>query len=132
MVPIPTPVGMPTRLLEYEVVYIKEGARQLEQRVDPPNVNITELLLEQQINLMKELIQMVNFQNIRMRDQENIRNELRVMPEKYAGTSSFHSFMAKFENCCEINGWEERDKLLMLKHSLTGDAATILWDFWIE
>ena len=115
---------------EYEMVYIKEGARQLEQ-VDPrtrtteselfrsedimarpysgnsrededrercrrstPNTNITENLLEQQMNLMRELIQMVNIQNARMRDQMNIRNELCVMPEKYAGTSSFHSFMA--------------------------------------
>ena len=72
---------------------------------------------------------MVNIQNTRMRDQINIRNELRVMPEKYAGTSSFHSFVAQFENCCEINSWEERDKLLMLKNSLTGDAAAVLWDF---
>ena len=94
-----------------------------------PDANLSERLLEQQMNLMKDLFQLINIQNTRIRDQSNTRNEFRVMPEKYAGTSSFHSFLAQFENCCEINRWEERDKLLMLKHSLTGGAAGVLWEF---
>ena len=41
--------------------------------------------------------------------------------------------MVKFENCCEINyEWDEREKLLMLKNSLTGNAMTILWEYGSE
>ena len=71
---------------------------------------------------------MVNIKNAFMRDQINTKNKLRVIPEKFASTSSFHLFMAQFENYCEINNWEERNKLLMLKNSLTGVEAAILWD----
>ena len=91
--------------------------------------NLSERLLEQQMKVMRDLLQLITIQNTRMRNHSDTGNEFRVMPEKYAGTSSFHTFLAQFENCCEINGWEERDKLLMLKHSLTGDAAAVLWEF---
>ena len=93
-----------------------------------PHTNNSENLLEQQMNLMREMFQMVSFQNAHMRDQINTRNKLRIIPEKFAGTTSFHSFMAQFENCCEINRWEENEKLLMLRSSLTGKAAAVLWD----
>ena len=93
------------------------------------NVNLSERLLEQQMKVMWDLLQLITIQNTRMQNHSDTGNEFRVMPDKYAGTSSFHTFLAQFENCCEINGWEERDKLLMLKHSLTGDAAAVLWEF---
>ena len=93
------------------------------------NVNLSERLFEQQMNVMRDLLQLITIQNTRMRSHSDTGNEFRVMPEKYAGASPFHTFLAQFENCCEINGWEERDKLLMLKHSLTGDAAAVLWEF---
>ena len=93
-----------------------------------PNTNISENFLEQQMNLMRDMFQMVSVQNAHMRDQINTRNKLRVLPEKFAGSSSFHSFKAQFEKCCEINRWEEHEKLLMLRSSLTGNAAAILWD----
>ena len=70
---------------------------------------------------------MVSVQNAHMRDQINTRNKLRIIPEKFAGTTSFHTFMAQFENS-EINRWEEHEKLLMLRSSLTGNAAAVLWD----
>ena len=88
-----------------------------------------ENLVGQQMSLIREMFQMVNSQNAHMRDQINIRNRYNVVPEKFAGTSSFHSFMVQFENCCELNHWEEHEKFWMLKNSLTGDAAAILWDF---
>ena len=58
-----------------------------------------------------------------MRDQITTRNKSQVIPEKFADTSSFYSFLVQSENCCEINDWEEREKLLMLRNSLTGSAA---------
>ena len=88
--------------------------------------------MEQQMSLMRELMQMINAQIVHWRNQMNTGNRLVAKPEKFAGTSSFHSFIAKFENCCEINGWDEREKLLMFKNSLTGSAATILWEFGAE
>ena len=91
-----------------------------------------ESLVGQQMSLMMELIRLLNTQVAQLREQINSGNKLWAKPEKFAGTSSFHSFMAKFENCCEINGWDEREKLLMLKDSLTGNAATILWEFGSE
>ena len=93
-----------------------------------PHTNNSDSLLEQQMNLMREMFQMVSVQNAHMRDQINTRNKLRIIPEKFNRTTSFHSFMAQFENCCEINRWEEHEKLLMLRSSLTGNASAILWD----
>ena len=92
------------------------------------NLNVKNLV-GQQMSLIREMFQMVNIQNAHMRDQMNIRNRYNVVPEKFAGTSSFHSFMVQFENCCEVNHWEEHEKFWMLKNSLTSDAAAILWDF---
>ena len=127
--------GYPYRHLEYETVYIREGAQQLEQQADlrirTPEMNV-EKLMEQQMSLMREVMQMLNAQIVHLRNQMNTGNRLDVKPEKFAGTSSFHSFIAKFENCCEINGWDEREKLLMLKNSLTGNAVSILWEFGSE
>ena len=52
-----------------------------------------------------------------------------VKPEKFSRSgTSFHSFMAQFENSCEINRWTVQEKLLMLRSSLTGNALSILWD----
>ena len=52
-----------------------------------------ENLLRQQMSLMRELMQMLNAQIVHLRNQ---MNKLYVKPEKFAGTSSFHSFIAKF------------------------------------
>ena len=127
--------GYPYRHPEYETVYIREGAQQLEQQADlrirTPEMNV-EKLMEQQMSLMREVMQMLNAQIVHLRNQMNTGNSLDVKPEKFAGTSSFHSFIAKFENCCEIHGWNEREKLLMLKNSLTGNAVSILWEFGSE
>ena len=93
-----------------------------------PHTTGSDNLFEQQMSLMREMFQMVSVQNAHMRDQINTRNKLRITPEKFAGNTSFYSFMAQFENCCEINGWEEHEKLLMLRSSLTGNASAVLWD----
>ena len=113
----------------FQDMRIEADDREWGDRKYVPNANLSERLLEQQMNVMRDLLQLITIQNTRMRNHSDTGNEFRVMPEKYAGTSSFHTFLAQFENCCEINGWEERDKLLMLKHSLTGDAAAVLWEF---
>ena len=78
------------------------------------------------MNLMRDMFQMVSVQDAHMRDQINTRNKLRIIPEKFNGTTSFHSFMTQFENCGEINHWEEHEKLLMLRSSLTGNATAVL------
>ena len=88
-----------------------------------PHTVGSENLLEQQMGLMREMFQMVNVQNAHMRDQINTRNKLRIIPEKFAGTTPFYSFMAQFENCCEINQWEEHEKLLMLSSDFVGSRC---------
>ena len=48
--------------------------------------------------------------------------------DKYDGTTSIDSFLAKFEICAEHNRWGEKEKLAQLRCVLTNDAAQILWD----
>ena len=50
-----------------------------------------------------------------------------MMPDKFDGSSCFRSFLAAFENCCRYNDWDEDDRLAYLRHSLTGEAAQVLW-----
>ena len=81
------------------------------------------------MQLMQEMFRMLSTQNAHMRNQLENRNTIKVKPEKFSGSgTSFHSFMAQFENCCEVNRWTEQEKLLMLRSSLTGNALFILWD----
>src|SRR5258706_11805375 len=51
-----------------------------------------------------------------------------IKPDKYEGRTPLCSFLAKFESCCEYNGWKERDKAAHLRNCLSGDAAQLLWD----
>ena len=120
-----------TAMMEPRMMSQNSGANMADQEWHDrrtPHTNISDGFLEQQMNLMREMFQMVSVQNAHMRDQINTRNRQRIIPEKFNGTTSFYSFMAQFENCCELNRWEEQEKLLMLKSSLTGNAAAILWD----
>ena len=48
--------------------------------------------------------------------------------EKYDGTTSLDSFLAKYEVCASHNRWSNKECLAHLKCSLTGQAAQILWD----
>ena len=48
--------------------------------------------------------------------------------EKYDGTTSLDSFLAKYDVCASHNRWSNRECLAQLKCSLTGQAAQILWD----
>ena len=48
--------------------------------------------------------------------------------EKYDGTTSLDSFLAKYEVCASHNRWSDRECLAQLQCSLTGQAAQILWD----
>ena len=116
-----------TAMLEPRLVSRNSDAHAVDQewydRRTPHTTN-SDSLLEQQMNLMRDMFQMVSVQNAHMRDQVNTRNKLRIIPEKFNGTTSFHSFMAQFENCCEINHWEEHEKLLMLRSSLTRQCSS--------
>ena len=53
-------------------------------------------------------------------------------PPKFDGESSFETFWAQFENCAEHNKWTRAQKLVLLKNSLTKDAANVLWDYGKE
>ena len=48
--------------------------------------------------------------------------------DKYDGTTSIDSFLAKFEICAVHNGWGEKERFAQLRCVLTNDAAQILWD----
>ena len=99
------------------------------ERTETAQSNISENILGQQMQLMQEMFRMLSTQNVHMRNQLENRSTLKVKPEKFSGSgTSFHSFMAQFENCCEINRWTAQEKLLMLRSSLTGNALSILWD----
>ena len=99
------------------------------ERTKPHSQNISENILAQQMQLMQEMFRMLSTQNAHMRNQLGNRNTLMVKPEKFSRSgTSFHSFMAQFENSCEINRWTVQEKLLMLRSSLTGNALSILWD----
>ena len=49
-------------------------------------------------------------------------------PEKYDGSSSFETFYCQFKNCAEYNKWNENEKRHYLRWSMTGIAASMLWD----
>ena len=95
-----------------------------------PHSNVSEGIMEQQMQLMGEMFRMLSTQNQHMREQANAHSRIKVKPEKFSGSagSSFHSFLAQFENCAEINQWNEEERRLMLRSSLTGNALQILWD----
>ena len=46
----------------------------------------------------------------------------------YYGHTPLETFIAKFSNAAEYNGWSEDDCLANMKASLTGGAANVLWD----
>ena len=48
-------------------------------------------------------------------------------PDKFDGSQSFETFMCKFRNCADYNGWNERDRKAHLFAALRGDAAQLLW-----
>ena len=52
--------------------------------------------------------------------------------DKYDGTTSIDSFLAKFEICAEHNEWWEKERLAQLQCALTNNAAQILWDTGTE
>ena len=52
--------------------------------------------------------------------------------DKYDGTTSIDSFLAKFEICAEHNGWGDKERLTQLQCALTHNAAQILWDTGTE
>ena len=82
------------------------------------------------MQLMGEMFRMLSTQNQHVREQTNAHSRIKVKPEKFPGSagSSFHSFLALFKNCSEINQWNDEEKRLMLRSSLTGNALQILWD----
>ena len=64
-----------------------------------------------------------------------ITNKLRsreMKLEKYDGSTSVDSFLAKFEICSGYNGWQEEDRLAHLQCALTNEAAQVLWDLGSE
>ena len=101
------------------------------RNVRTPHSNVSEGLLEQQMHLMNEMFQIMSAQHEQLRSRTNNRQTLKAKPEKFSGSvrTSFHSFIAQFENCSEINQWNEQEKVLMLRSSITGNALSILWDF---
>ena len=51
-----------------------------------------------------------------------------VKPDKYDGTTDFHTFLCKFRSCAKFNRWSEEERLAHLWASLQRDAAQLLWD----
>jgi len=51
-----------------------------------------------------------------------------VRPDHYDGTTSFETFIVKFEKCGDFNGWNEEEKLAHLWASLQKEAAQLLWN----
>ena len=49
-------------------------------------------------------------------------------PPSFNGQSSVLTFLAKFDNCGEYNGWKEKEKLHYLINALEDSAAQVLWD----
>ena len=47
--------------------------------------------------------------------------------EKFDGTSSIDSFLAKFEICSRHNEWTEEDRMAHLQCAMVNNAAQILW-----
>ena len=97
---------------------------------ETPLSNVSESLLEQQMQFMNEVFRMMSAQHEQLRSRSSNKQTLKVKPEKFSGSvgTSFYSFIAQFENCSEINQWNEQEKILMLRSSLTGNALSILWD----
>ena len=52
--------------------------------------------------------------------------------EKFDGTSSIDSFLAKFEICSRHNEWTEKDRMAHLQCAMVNNAAQILWDMGSE
>ena len=52
--------------------------------------------------------------------------------EKFDGTSSIDSFLAKFEICSRHNEWSEEDRMAHLQCAMVNNAAQILWDMGSE
>ena len=103
------------------------------ERVGTAQSSISENILNQQIQLMQEMFRIMSTQNANMRNQLENRDVLKVKPEKFSGSgTSFHTFMAQFENCSIINKWSPQEKLLMLRSSLTGNALSVLWDIRMD
>ena len=95
------------------------------RNVRTPHSNVSESLLEQQMQLMNEMFRMMSAQHEQLRSRSSNKQTLKVKPEKFSGSvgTSFYSFIAQFENCSEINQWNEQEKILMLRSSLTGNAS---------
>ena len=52
--------------------------------------------------------------------------------EKFDGTSSIDSFLAKFDICSRHNEWTEEDRMVHLQCAMVHNAAQILWDMGSE
>ena len=82
------------------------------RNVRTPHSNVSESLLEQQMQLMNEMFQMMSAQHEQLRSRSSSKQTLKVKPEKFSGSvgTSFYSCIAQFENCSEINKWNEQEK----------------------
>ena len=82
------------------------------RNIRTPHSNVSGNLLEQQMQLMNEMLWMMSEQHEQLRGRTNNRQTLKVEPEKFSGSvgTSCYSFIAQFENCSEINQWNEREK----------------------
>ena len=72
----------------------------------------------------------IGFQNVAKHEQEKIPLPFSkwIKPDKYMPPAPIESYLSRFEAVSQYNQWTEYDKTALLKASLTGDAAQILWD----
>lgn len=66
-------------------------------------------------------------ENIQHRMKQNTRHETRkpIKIGTYDGTTPFETFIAKFNNAANYNGWDDRDCLANIKSCLTGSYGTL-------
>ena len=48
-----------------------------------------------------------------------------VMPDSYSGEKSWDEWIIHFNNCAQVNGWDDAAKLMFLKVRLTGQAQSV-------
>ena len=50
----------------------------------------------------------------------------------FNGLTPWRAFHEKFQDVCEYNGWDEKQKKYFLKEALTGQAEQLIWEGNIE
>ena len=74
------------------------------------------------------MIQQLNERIDRMTEKSMKGQRVKIKPPKFDNSGSLLTFLAQFEICARRNKWSDAEKVDMLKCSLLGSTAQILWD----